>query len=64
VWQQGVDVILPSGAEAGEDILEPGTDADLVVLAGGHEAGDGGGFLAAALVAKEEPILSFMPSLA
>jgi hypothetical protein len=42
VRQQGVDVILPGGTEAGEDVLEPGAEVDPVVLAGSHEAGDSG----------------------
>ena len=48
---------MPGGAEAGEDVFEPSLEVDLVVFAGGHEAGDDGGFFAAALVANEEPIL-------
>ena len=64
MWQQGVNVVMPGGAEAGKDVLEPSFEVDLVVFAGGHEAGDDGGFLAAAFVANKEPIFAFMPSLA
>jgi len=64
VWQQGVNVVMPGGAEAGEDVFEPGFEVDLVVFAGGHEAGNDGGLLAAALVADKEPIFAFMPSSA
>ena len=64
VWQQGVNVVMPGGAEASEDVFEPGLEVDFVIFAGGHEAGDDGGFFAAALVANKEPIFAFMPSLA
>jgi len=55
---------MPGGAEASEDVFEPGFEVDFVVFAGGHEAGNDGGLLAAALVADKEPIFAFMPSSA
>ena len=54
---------MPGGAESGENVLESGIEVDLVVFTGGHEAGDDGGFFAAALVADEEPIFGIFPVL-
>ena len=54
--RQGVNAVMPGGAEAGEDVFEPGFEVELVVIARGHEAGNDGGFLASALVADEEPV--------
>jgi len=58
VRQKDVDVLVRGGCQPGEDVDQPGFEADLAGLAGGDHAVDDGSRLPALVIAEEQPVLA------